>query len=312
MNSAERRLKLILLLQSSSHDRRTAQDLADYFGVSRRTIFRDLEKLQKSGVPYTWDEFRGYHIQRGSKLPPFMFTEREVATILVGLSFVESQVDQTMVDDAKSVGLKIKNTIPGELRDLMSSLDERLIVDPYQAFGSEKKDGGNWYLINEAIAKRKTLAFDYTNKGDQQSARRKVDPHFLVYFRDHWNVIAWCHDRSDFRMFTIDRIENLNMSDKIFAPHKDIDVEGLIFDSDESDQLIIVEVDMSRDRRFRSNLPAKIFRRSEQISVVRYEFHFDNLDFINEWLMQFGDGLTVIEPQSLISKRNELLRKMMQ
>jgi predicted DNA-binding transcriptional regulator YafY len=241
-----------------------------------------------------------------------MFTEREVATILVGLSFVESQVDQTMVDDAKSVSLKIKNTIPSELRELMSSLDERLIVDPYQAFGSEKTEGGNWYLINESIAKRNTLTFDYTNKGDQQSATRNVDPHFLVYFRDHWNVIAWCHNRMDFRMFTIDRMENLEITDKIFAPHKNIDVEGLIFDSDESDQLIIVEVDKDRDRRFRANLPAKIFRCSEHISLLRYEFHFDNLDFINEWLLQFGDGVKILEPHSLVEKRNELLQKMMQ
>jgi predicted DNA-binding transcriptional regulator YafY len=312
MNSAERRLKLIFKLQSNTRERQTAQNLADYFGVSRRTIFRDLQKLEKTGVPYTWDDIRGYHISGGAYLPPMTFDDRELATILVGLAFVESQVDQTMVEDAKSVSLKIKNIVSGELKEMMSSLDERLVVDPYHHFGSEKKEGGNWYTVNEAISKRNVLSFDYTSKNKNELTRRTVDPHFLVYFHDHWNVIAWCHDREDFRMFTLDRIENLEKQEKKFAPHKNIDVEGVIFDSDESDQRIIVDIAKDRDRRFRSNLPAKIFRCSEQKSSLRYEFFFDNLDFINEWLMQFGDSIKVIEPQSLISKRNELLQNMMQ
>lgn len=311
MNSAERRLKLIFLLQSSTRERQTAQYLADYFGVSRRTIFRDLQKLEKTGVPYTWDDIRGYHISGGAYLPPMTFDDKELAIILVGLAFVESQVDQTMVDDAKSVSLKIKNIVSGEMKDLMSSLNERLVVDPYQAFGTEKKEGGNWYLINEAIAKRRVLNFEYTSKNKNEKSNRTVDPHFLVYFHDHWNMIGWCHDREDFRMFMLDRIENLKMLKKIFAPHKNIDVEGLIFDSNESDRLIIVDVAKDRDRRFKSNLPAKIFRCSQHNLLSRYEFYFDNLDFINEWLLQFGDGIKIIEPKELIEKRNNLIQKMM-
>ncbi|WP_372633609.1 helix-turn-helix transcriptional regulator, partial [Fodinibius sp.] len=87
MNSSERRMKLILMLQQSNH-RITVNDIAEKFDVSRRTVFRDFNALSEMNVPVTWDEYKGYGIMHGYKIPPLMFTTKELATILVGLNFV--------------------------------------------------------------------------------------------------------------------------------------------------------------------------------------------------------------------------------
>lgn len=304
-------MKLILMLQDSKK-RLTVDELADTFGVSRRTIFRDFNVLSEINVPVTWDKYSGYGIMEGYKVPPLMFTAQELATIMVGLNFVKSQVDKQLVDDAKGVELKIKNTIPDELKEFMESLDDRTIVDPFLHFGHEKKEGGNWYLVSSAISQSKSLGFLYHSKSDNMVSDRIIDPYLLVFYRDHWNVIGFSHKREAIRNFVLDRMDEVKILDQKFDRKSEIDVEGLIFGSNESGQLIEVLVDKSADRAFRANLPTKIFKKKvKNNKKIKVSFRFNNLDYINEWLLQFGDKVEILSPKLLKKKREEILNSML-
>jgi predicted DNA-binding transcriptional regulator YafY len=63
----------------------TAQVLADRFGVTLRTIYRDLEALQDAGMPIRADRGRGggYALDKTYQLPPVNFTAREAALLVV-------------------------------------------------------------------------------------------------------------------------------------------------------------------------------------------------------------------------------------
>jgi predicted DNA-binding transcriptional regulator YafY len=239
-----------------------------------------------------------------------MFTSKELATILVGLNFVKSQVDKQLVSDAQGVELKIKNVLPPELKEFMDSLEAKTIVDPYQKYSSEKKEGGDWYLLSSAIAQSKRVSFRYTSKKDEVNIR-KVDPYILVFYQDHWNMIGKSHLRGDIRSFILDRMEEIQILDEKINLNSNIDVEALIFRSNESEQKIILDIDYAAVNRFKANLPAKIFREIKiNTKKIRIEFFFDNLDFINQWLLQFGADLRVEGPRDLKEKRAALLKKM--
>lgn len=311
LKSSERRMKLILMLQQSKK-RITVDHLAEEFGVSRRTIFRDFNVLSEIKVPVTWDEYSGYGIMKGYKIPPLMFNKKEMATILVGLNFVKSQVDKLMVDDAKGVELKIREVLPDELKGFMESLDNRTIVDPFLHFGHEKKEGGNWYSISNAISENRSVSFQYKSSGNSSVTDRMIDPYLLVFYRDHWNVIGFSHKREAIRNFVLDRMSEVKISDKKFDNKTEIDTEALIFGSNESGQLIEVLIDETADRAFRANLPTKIFKENYQKNKkIKVSFRFDNLDYLNEWLLQFGNKVKIISPGELKSKREELLKEML-
>jgi len=180
MKSQERRMKILLLLQSRTRNI-TIDYLAEYFDVSRRTIFRDLRLLQNTEVPLTYEEGIGYGIMKGYNIPPLMFNPREVATVMVGLNFVKSQIDKEMVDDARAVELKIKSVVPVEIKQLMDVLSEKVILDPYTRSIAVSKSSGNWYTLANAIAQHKTVTFTYENK------ERILKPLIVVYYSDHWN-----------------------------------------------------------------------------------------------------------------------------
>lgn len=311
MNSSERRMKLILLLQQSNN-RLTVNDIAERFDISRRTVFRDFNALSEMNVPVTWDEYSGYGIMRGYKIPPLMFTSKELATILVGLNFVKSQVDQTLINDAKGVELKIKEVVPEELLEFMESLEKRTVVDPYMNFGAEKKEGGNWFTISNAIAENQTITFNYQPKSESDITERKVDPYLIVFYKDHWNIIGHSHKREATRNFLLDRMSNVDISGENFVPYGQIDVEGLIFRSEEDSQKIIVDIHKSALSRFKANIPTKIISLEEiKPNLFRSTFEFNNLDFINKWLLQFANDIKVLNPDILIEKRNSILDKMM-
>ncbi len=309
--SSERRMKLILMLQDS-RKRLTVDKLAETFGVSRRTIFRDLNALSEINVPVTWERYSGYGIMPGYKVPPLMFTSKELATIMVGLNFVKSQVDQQLVEDAKGVELKIRNVLPDELREFMESLSDRTVVDPYLHFGLDKKKGGNWYLVSSAISQNKKIEFDYRPAERNEKERRSIEPYLLVFFRDHWNVIGYSEKRSDVRNFILDRMSDLQISGQKFEVDEEMNVEGLIFRSDGPERLIRVILDKTAVQRFEANLPTKVSRKIElESKKIKVEFRFDNLDYINEWLLQFGDRAEIEGPDELIKKRKSLLEEML-
>ena len=311
LKSSERRMKLILMLQDSKK-KLTVDELADTFGVSRRTIFRDFKVLSKINVPVTWDKYSGYGVMDGYKVPPLMFNSQELATIMVGLNFVKSQVDKQLVDDARGVELKIKNVLPTELKNFMSSLDNRTIVDPFLHFGHEKKEGGNWYLVSSAISQKKTLEFTYRSKSDGSVTDREVDPYLLVFYKDHWNVIGFSHKRDAIRNFVLDRMSDVRITEKKFEEKGEIDAEALIYRSNESGQKVEVLLDKKAERAFRANLATKIFKEKEvSAKKIKVSFNFENLDYLNEWLLQFGDKVKVLSPKKLVDMRVDLLNKMM-
>jgi len=312
MNSSERRMKLILMLQQANQ-RITVDKIADKFDVSRRTVFRDFNALSEMNVPVTHDRYNGYGIMRGYKIPPLMFTSKELATVMVGLNFVKSQVDQKLIEDAKGVELKIKEVVPDELREFMESLEERTVVDPYLNFGAEKMEGGDWYVISNAISENKSIKFDYRAKTDEKITSRKIDPYIIVFYRDHWNVIGHSHKRDDVRNFLLDRMSDIQILDEDFVPYGKIDVEELIFRSDKSSEKVMVDVSASALKRFQANLPAKIVKKNEiKPNLFRIVFFFDNLDFINEWLLQFPKDVKIVSPDILLEKRNNLLEEMIE
>src|SRR5690625_2569041 len=119
-------------------------------------------------------------------------------------------------------------------------------------------------------------------------------------------MIGFSHERQAIRNFVLDRMENVKITGQNYEGDGGIDVEGLIFRSDESGDLVRVRVGKSADRAFRANLPTKIFKEerlnSEEITV---SFLFYNLEYFDNWLIQLGKHVKILSSNRVIQKRRE-------
>ena len=91
MNRLERISAILVKLQSRPVV--TAREIADQFGVSLRTVYRDIRSLEESGIPVGGEAGLGYSLVDGFKLPPLMFTIDEALSFLVAEKLVRHQTD---------------------------------------------------------------------------------------------------------------------------------------------------------------------------------------------------------------------------
>jgi len=206
---------ILLKLQASTYI--TVTELADKFEVSKRTIYRDLESLEQSGIPIVTTEGKGYSIMEGYLVPPVMFTEAEANAIIFGEKLIAKTKDQSLINEFNTAIDKIKSVLRNSEKEKLELLSKRTII------------GKNWdnertsnYLsdIQKALTNFKVLEIKYKKSDESPVSTRSLEP-FAIYHNteENWTLIAWCRLRKEFRNFRIDRIQDLKTSSTSFKPH---------------------------------------------------------------------------------------------
>ncbi len=310
LNRTERLFALILLLQNRPS--MTSRDLAEHFGVSRRTIFRDLRALSESGVPLTYADEGGYEILEGYQLPPLMLSARQAATLLVGTEFMKLQADASLRKESDEVAMKIRSVLPREIREYIDRLNERTVLDPYWLHGVQGGDEeeGHWYDLSDAVADRRSVIMEYYVQSRDELTKRKVDPLGLVYYTDHWNLIAYDHLREDIRNFLLDSIKSMFVLSERFTPPAGFDLEEHLKERGENPENVRIVLRFIEPvyRWARKSIPAEIVEERSRAEGVDVTFYFENLDYVARWLLRFGRQAQVLEPAALRERvRDEAL-----
>ncbi len=306
MKSQERRLKILLLLQARK--KTIGIDyLAEYFGVSRRTIFRDLNFISEMEVPIAYDSIDGYSIPKSYNIPPLMFTEKELSVIMIGLSFMKSQSDSSMVEDAKSVQLKIENVVPESLRVLIETLDKHIIVDPFVKRDPKGTISSDWYIISNSISSQHRIQFNYRDRKEI----RTLEPYFLVFYSDHWNMLGYDVEKSGFRNFRLEYISDLLPLSESFLRDNKVTHDSIILG--ESDGLnhvgIFVELEVWND--FVRTFPVELSVVKKEKRGYHCEFNFNSLMNLNRMLLTYGNSVKILFPIELVDIRTQYLNHML-
>jgi len=208
MRRAERLFRLVNEMRARGVSR--AEDLAEHFEVSVRTIYRDIAHLQASGLPIEGEAGIGYLLRPGFDLPNLTFTYDQVDALATGLSFVENTGDPALAAAAREVRAKLQASMPEpEARKLADA--------PYFAFRRSGRAPAHAEILREAIRKRRVALMKYED-GDGKRSDRRVRPLAIWSFTDGWLFAAWCELRKDFRTFRFDRIAALSLTEDAFEP----------------------------------------------------------------------------------------------
>ena len=124
MNRTDRLLAIVLELQGKRW--RRAEDLAETFETSKRTIYRDMLALGEAGVPVVSIPGRGYSLVEGYFLPPVSFSADEATILLLGADVMTQSFDAHYQSVAHSASRKILGVLPDAQRQTVESLRERI------------------------------------------------------------------------------------------------------------------------------------------------------------------------------------------
>ena len=126
MNRLERMSAILVKLQSRPLV--TASEIAVQFGVSLRTVYRDIRSLEESGVPICGEAGQGYSLVEGFKLPPLMFTTEEAISFLMAEKLISHHADDDTYDAFRSGMDKIRAVLKAAEKDFLHGLDDYIRV----------------------------------------------------------------------------------------------------------------------------------------------------------------------------------------
>ena len=183
-----RLLQLLQLLQAGrGHN---AGSLAQACGVSRRTIFRDLETLRTAGVPLQFDEeLERYHIPGSYFLPPTNFTAEEALAVIALAHEMGASDRLPFYEPARSAALKLESSLPNRLRDELRSMTRaiRIKMPPVNPLAGQR---AVYQQLVDAIASRKAVRIAYESLTEWQEISTKLRPYQLLFSRHSWYVIG--------------------------------------------------------------------------------------------------------------------------
>ena len=297
----DRLVSIIMVLLDK--ERIGAQELADMFEVSPRTIYRDIDTINMAGIPIrsVSGVGGGFEIMQKYKIDKNVFSTDDLSAILMGLSSLSDMIRGNELINALA---KVKSFIPADKANDIELKTNQICIDLSAWIGNQNTQS---YLeiIKTAIQDCRLVSFEYIAHHGKKTIRT-VEPYQLVLKSSHWYFQGYCHIRNDFRLFRLSRISNLHMEKKNFTPR---DFQKPILDFKETLQAMQTSIKI----RIHKSIADRVldYCTYEHFSPDGSEYYIVDFPFIeNEYyygiLLGFGDKCECLEPFHI---RGELKRR---
>jgi len=276
---------LSILLQK---EMTTAPELAEHFEVSRRTINRDIENLCKAGIPIqtTQGVGGGISIMSGYRMDRTILTSRDMQMILAGLRSLDSV-------SGSSYYSQLMEKIQAGSSELVSGKESVLI------------DLSSWYkatlapkisMIQDAIESRHLIKFKYFAPSGESV--RTIEPYYVVFKWTSWYVYGWCLKRKDYRLFKLNRMDKVELTNKVFecrnVPLPDMSADLLY------PRNIKVKALFDADMKWRlvEEFGMKCYSERKDGKLL-FEEYYSDMENLVSWMLTFGDKVEVLEPEEV-------------
>lgn len=221
MNRIDRLFAIQTYLQSRRYV--SAEQIAEKFDISIRTVYRDVKALCESGIPVSFEPTKGYFIVRGYFLPPVSFSTEEASALLLMEGATRIFADKSIQKLYAAALTKIKAVLRPSQLDGMEKLSASMAVQlpPCQEATYE-------YLaiLQSAIAQCHIIHISYTNNEGLESTRQ-VEPIGLQFYAFAWHLMAWCHKRMEYRDFRVSRIQGVTDTGQPFTKQDHLSLQQL-------------------------------------------------------------------------------------
>ena len=311
MNKELNRLDRIaaLLVQLQSRPVVKASEMAERFGVSLRTIYRDMTTLCEAGVPICGNSGIGYSLVEGYKLPSLMFSKEEAMAFLTAEKIIEQLTDAQNSNYFRQGMDKIRAALRAVDKKYLHDMDDTIAV--YKSRNVGESLPNLMQIILGSINDKLIVEIDYTN-ADENNSRRALEAVGITYSHPRWYLSAWCHLREEYRMFRLDRISNIKTTiDKQTKEHPPL--ESLLGYDDP--QLLIEAVlhtskEVARynaDKCYYMGLTHELELENGKIEQTYMTY---SLEALARWVLANADTTSVVHPLEIKNIIKQIIKNL--
>jgi predicted DNA-binding transcriptional regulator YafY len=307
MNRIDRLTAILVQLQSKRVVK--AEEIADRFEISLRTVYRDVRALMEAGVPIGSEAGKGYFIVDGYHLPPVMFSQEEASAMLTAGKLIEKMTDDSIRKAYESALLKIKSVLNDSGKDHLENLQSSIEVwrSPEQP-----TEYSNEFMadITKAVAHKSVVLMEYFSNNTQEHTTREVEPIGIVHYSGKWHLIAWCRLRNGYRDFRVDMIKTLCTTGATFDKRNLLTLQEYfhsLMQTQEMDKAVVL-FDKSISKFLKNAKYFYGFVSEEELEEkIRMTFLVGSFRYFTRWLLMYGNNVEIESPDKLKETMEELV-----
>lgn len=272
-----------------------------------RTIRRDLAALEAAHFPLLSERIDGgvrWRLLDGFRNVPALGLS---PTELMALTFTRHlllPLEGTEIKSALDSALqKAMARIPPPAMELVRQLEQSFSVGlgPHKRYREHRITID---LLTKAITRARTVQMRYFSASRNAASRREVDPYRLRYVAGGLYLIAYCHWRKDVRMFAVERIKSLTLTDHPYQMPLRFDLEAYVENALVVMQGKQIEVELLFEKMTAAWVKDRIWHASQQTKKLkdgrlRMTLMVADTRELVGWVLSFGSGVRVVQPDSL-------------
>ena len=308
MNRIDRLTAILIQLQTKKIVK--AEEIADRFEISLRTVYRDVKALMEAGVPIGSEAGKGYFIVDGYHLPPVMFNQEEASAMLTAGKLVDKMTDDSIRKAYESALLKIKSVLNDSEKDHLENLQSSIEVLrlPDQSSSAPNKFMAD---VTKAVSHKQVLQIDYVSGKTQEETTREIEPIGILHYSGRWHLIAWCRLRNGYRDFRIDVIKSMRPTGATFDGRNLYTLQEYVKNlqrTHEEMTEVFVLFDKNISNYVKHSRYFYGFVSEEELDDhIRMRFLVASFRYFCKWLLMYGSEVEIESPEKAKETMEELV-----
>ncbi|SJZ90966.1 helix-turn-helix transcriptional regulator [Selenihalanaerobacter shriftii] len=297
-------IKMISLLEGkyAKYDRQRLMEILD---ISKSTFYRYKDTLEEAEVPIIYDKrANGYKIREDYYMRPPELSISEALALVVSGNSILNNSELPYSKEINMAIAKVMAVLPNRTKNFLASLGERIhfsldsLVD-YSQYGEV------FNTLSDAIKEEVNVWIKYDPASREGISKREVSPYILDFKNGALYLYAHCHLRNQIRMFRVDRILEIKLTNKNFIYPDDFSIEdylGNAWGVERGKEEIEIKIKFSgqavRNVREHTYHPTQELEELDDGSILMSVVTC-SINEVKQWVLGFGAEAEVIAPKSL-------------
>jgi len=287
----------------------TVEDAARDLGCAVRTVWRDVNALEKAGMPlYPERAADGYKSvwrvrEEFKRSLPLKMTLGELAALVMSRELMAPLGASVLGPAATAAFDKIQAVLSRDALKLLDAMRERLGV---RALGAKLQQPAAEHLplIHHALHESRTLRIRHYSPQRDEETERDIDPYHLTWFDGGLYLVAWCHLRQAMRIFAVERMRDVALLRRTFTVRPGFDADAYLGKAWGIVQGELVTVKVVFAKSLARYIRERLWHPSQKLRDLpdgRLEMTLQVADTleVRRWILGYGVDAEVLAPENL-------------
>ena len=273
----------------------TANELADKFEVSVRTIYRDIDSISSVGVPIFTTQGKGGGIKIDNEyiLNKSLFDANEKEQIIAALQGLEKTNEP------------YKSELITKLSALFKIKNSNWIEIDFTSWGSNNAYQDLFNALKTAIINKNIISFSY-NSSKGEKINRRVKPIRLLFKEQDWYLYAFCLLRNDFRYFKLSRIKDL----EVLAINYEDNFENVVLKKGlKYENIVNIKLKFDKSVAFRVYDEFNEAIEEDEKGNLYVEIKIPNNYKLYNYIFSFGANVEILEPEEIRTQFKNMINE---